>query len=154
MNIEQLIEKIRQKKLTVATAESCTGGLLSAKITDISGASDIFKGGVIAYANDVKQEKLHVPKTFLDTYGAVSEQVAKAMSTSVSDFINADIGIGITGVAGPACSENKPVGLVYYSIYIRPQNILICKKLQLEGSRAQIREQTVDAVFQELDILL
>ena len=154
MNTEAIVNKIKNQGMKIATAESCTGGLLASTLTEISGVSDIFEGGISAYSNRVKQERLHVSKEFLDTYGAVSEQVAKAMSTSVCDYVHADIGISITGVAGPSCSENKPVGLVYYSIYIKPHNILLCEKLQLKGTRAQIRKKTVEKVLTHLDQLL
>lgn len=117
---EQLNEKtvslLNERKLMVATAESCTAGLLSKMITDINGSSAVFEMGVSAYANEIKQRVLSVPSQVIAQYGAVSEQTAALMAQGVKQLANADIGIGITGVAGPEPSEGKPVGLVYIAL--------------------------------------
>lgn len=107
---------LNKKKLKVATAESCTAGMLSKSITEVSGSSNVFEMGISAYANDIKIKVLNVPKEIIATRGAVSAETAALMAKGIRDAANSDIGIGITGVAGPTSSENKPVGLVYISL--------------------------------------
>ena len=104
------------KRTTVATAESCTGGLLGAALTSVPGSSAVYLGGVISYSNSVKQSLLGVPRATLDRWGAVSPQVAAAMGASVRSLLRSAIGVGVTGVAGPDGSERKPVGLIYVAI--------------------------------------
>ena len=107
------VETLKSKGLKVATAESCTAGMLSKSITDIGGSSAVFEMGVSAYANEIKRKVLGVPETVLERYGAVSAETAAVMAKGVRTVAGSDIGIGITGVAGPEPSEGKPVGLVY-----------------------------------------
>jgi PncC family amidohydrolase len=103
--------------LSVATAESCTGGLLGAAITALPGSSRYMRGGIVAYANDVKTELLQVPAELIETHGAVSEAVALAMASGARRCLGADIGLGITGVAGPGAEDtDKPVGLVWVAV--------------------------------------
>lgn len=103
--------------LSVAVAESCTGGLLGAAITALPGSSRYMRGGIVAYANDVKTELLQVPAELIEAHGAVSEAVALAMAAGVRRRLRADIGLGITGVAGPGAEEtDKPVGLVWVAV--------------------------------------
>jgi PncC family amidohydrolase len=102
--------------LTIAVAESCTGGLLGAALTAVAGSSAYVRGGVIAYADDVKAEHLGVGRHLLATYGAVSPEVAEAMATGVRRRFDASIGVGITGVAGPEASERKPAGLIFVAV--------------------------------------
>lgn len=102
--------------LTIAVAESCTGGLLGAALTAIAGSSAYVRGGVIAYADDVKAEHLGVGRHLLATHGAVSREVAEAMATGVRTRFDADLGVAITGVAGPDASEQKPAGLVFVAV--------------------------------------
>jgi len=119
---EETLEKavgdlLREKKLTVAVAESCTGGLLGKKITNISGSSDYFLGGVISYSDELKMKLLGVPKEILEKEGAVSEKCALSMAEGVRKLTGADYGISITGIAGPTGGTvDKPVGLVYIGI--------------------------------------
>ncbi|HEX7124093.1 MAG TPA: nicotinamide-nucleotide amidohydrolase family protein, partial [Gemmatimonadaceae bacterium] len=109
-----VLERCRARGLRIAVAESCTGGLLGARLTSISGSSAVVLGGVIAYANEVKIAALGVDPGLLGRVGAVSEEVAKAMATGVRDRFGAEIGVGITGVAGPTGgTPDKPVGLVW-----------------------------------------
>lgn len=109
-----LVELLAQKRRTIATAESCTGGLISKLITDISGASEVFHCGVCSYSNDIKEGVLGVSHEVLEEYGAVSPETALQMAVGVRRLSGADIGISTTGVAGPGGgSEQKPVGLVY-----------------------------------------
>jgi len=104
-------------RLSVATAESCTGGLLGAVITALPGSSRYMRGGVVAYANDVKTELLQVPAELIETHGAVSEAVALAMASGARRRLRADIGLGITGVAGPGAEgTDKPVGLIWVAV--------------------------------------
>jgi PncC family amidohydrolase len=101
---------------SIATAESCTGGLLAALLTSVPGASAVFLGGVVAYSNRVKVSQLAVPADLLEQVGAVSEEVAMAMARGVRRTLGAQLGVGITGVAGPGHSELKPPGLVYVAL--------------------------------------
>ncbi len=102
--------------LTIAVAESCTGGLLGAALTAVAGSSAYVRGGVIAYADDVKAEHLGVGRHLLATHGAVSAEVAEAMAAGVRRRYEADLGVGITGVAGPDATEHKPAGLVFVAV--------------------------------------
>jgi PncC family amidohydrolase len=114
---EQLLSIFVPKGLTVATAESCTGGLLASRITDVSGSSDYFLGGVVSYAYSAKETLLGIDHDLLVREGAVNETVACAMARGVRQRLGADVGIGITGVAGPGGgSPDKPVGLVWIGL--------------------------------------
>lgn len=117
-NLEQVVvDALKQKKCTVATAESCTGGMVSSRITGVSGSSKVFELGVTTYSNEQKIKILDVPSHLFTTVGAVSEEVAAAMAIGVRTLAQADIGIGITGIAGPTGgTDMKPVGLVYIGI--------------------------------------
>jgi len=118
-----LVQKLGEKKLTLATAESCTGGLVGKRITEIPGSSDIYLGGVVAYDNSVKVKLLGVKESTLEQFGAVSEQTAIEMAEGIAKNLSADIGISTTGIAGPAGgSDEKPIGLVYVGIYCRQRN--------------------------------
>jgi PncC family amidohydrolase len=109
-------ERLRRQGWWLAVAESCTGGLLGAALTDVPGSSAYFLGGVISYADRVKVDQLQVPEATLRQYGAVSEQTAAAMATGVRQLLHADIGVSITGVAGPEAEGAKPVGLTFIGI--------------------------------------
>ncbi len=103
-------------RTTIATAESCTGGLLGAILTAVPGSSSVYLGGVVAYANSSKHNLLGVPAATLTRWGAVSPQVAAAMAAGVRELMGAGIGVGITGVAGPGSSETKPAGLIFVAV--------------------------------------
>ncbi len=108
---------LRQRKQTLAVAESCTGGLLAHRLTNVPGSSDYFLGGVVAYSNAAKRTILGVDPSLLEREGAVSEAVAKAMASGVRRLFGADIGLAITGIAGPTGgTPEKPVGLVYIAL--------------------------------------
>ncbi len=111
-----VVELLKKKGFKIATAESCTAGLLSALITEVAGSSAVFDFGISAYANHIKTNALGVPAAIINKYGAVSEHTASYMALGVKKLSGADIGVGITGVAGPDSSEQKPVGLVYIAI--------------------------------------
>ena len=114
---EAVIEKLKEKQMKVATAESCTGGLIAKRITDVPGASEVFDCGIISYANEIKHRVLGVSEDDLKKYGAVSEPVARQMAQGVLKVSGADIAVSVTGIAGPdSDSTNKPVGLVYIGL--------------------------------------
>lgn len=114
---EAVIEKLKEKHMKVATAESCTGGLIAKRITDVPGASEIFDCGIISYANEIKHRVLGVSEDDLNKYGAVSEPVARQMAQGALKVSGADIAVSVTGIAGPdSDSTNKPVGLVYIGL--------------------------------------
>ena len=139
--MDKLLQLLRENEMTLATAESCTGGMLGAKITAIPGSSDVYVGGVVSYSNEIKQKVLNVPEEFLKEHGAVSWQVAEAMAEGVRDLCGSSIGIGITGIAGPASDgTEKPVGLVY--IGYCDEHRIMNKRLLLKGTRDAIRAES------------
>lgn len=110
-------ESFLERALTLATAESCTGGLVGYVLTEIPGSSDYYRGGVISYSNDTKRDQLGVPAATLERHGAVSAQAATAMAEGARRALGADVGIAVTGVAGPGGgSPAKPVGLAYVAV--------------------------------------
>lgn len=114
---ETVFHLLRERGLTLSAAESCTGGLIAKRITDIPGASSVFKGGVVSYSNEAKEEFLGVPADILSEYGAVSHETAKAMAEGIRRRAGTDLGISVTGIAGPdSDSSGKPVGLVYVGL--------------------------------------
>ena len=140
MSIEkQTVELLKSKKLKLATAESCTGGLISKRITDVSGSSEVFEGGVVCYANRFKENVLGVSPETLKKYGAVSRETAREMVKGVLSLTKADIAVAVTGIAGPSSDDtNKPVGLVY--IAVSDGKSTIVKKL-LNNFTGDVREQ-------------
>ena len=145
--IEKLIELLKEKKLKISTAESCTGGMLSALITGISGSSDVFSYGFITYSNDAKVKLLGVSEDALRVSGAVSEEAALEMCRGARRAACSDIAVAITGIAGPKSDNtNKPVGLVY--IGLSSQAGEVCGKFLFNGSRDEIRTQSVNAAIE------
>ena len=134
------------ENFTIATAESCTGGLLASRLTDFAGASNYFKGGVVAYTNEIKKSVLKV--TALDEFGAISSQTALEMAKNVREIFNTTFGLSTTGVAGPSTSENKSVGTVFIAIV--GENISEVKEFHFKGTRSEIKFQTADAAFEIL----
>lgn len=139
--LEQLlVETLEQKKLKIATAESCTGGLLSQMITSIPGCGDVFELGVVSYANKVKIKTLGVKPILIKKFGAVSSSVAVSMARLVKKKSKSDIGVGITGLAGPSGgSENKPVGTVFISVFLNNEYIVRQYNFPEDGTREEIR---------------
>ena len=138
---EILLNKCLEKKLTVTTAESCTGGMIASSIVSISGSSTIFKSSVVTYSNDMKSKILNIPLKLINENGAVSKIIAYNMASNVLNLMNADISIAVTGIAGPSGgSKNKPVGLVY--IGIGTKRNIITKEYLFKGSRLKIRQET------------
>ena len=114
---ERLQDGCLARGLTVATAESCTGGLVAHLLTEVPGSSGYVRGGIVAYADEVKEAQLGVPPALIAAHGAVSAQVAVAMADGVRERLGADVGVGVTGIAGPGGgSDAKPVGLVYVAV--------------------------------------
>lgn len=137
---------LREKKLTVATAESCTGGLLASLITDVSGSSDYMIGSVVAYHNRIKEQLLGVPRPVLNQHGAVSEPVAFLMAEGVKKLYQVDVGLSTTGIAGPkGGTPQKPVGLVYMGISMREKTKVIRRIFQ--GNRFEIKKQAALTVI-------
>ena len=143
---------LMEKNLTLAVAESCTGGLLGGKITSVSGSSAWFAGGVIAYSNSVKVDLLGVHSSLILEHGAVSKEVAMAMAEGVVRATGADVGVAVTGVAGPDGSEEKPPGTV--CLGVRTHAGSQWKLLDLGGDRKSVRDAAVDGALEFLaDIL-
>ncbi len=139
-------KRLKKRRWNLAVAESCTGGLLGQRLTDVPGSSAYFSGGVIAYSNTVKAGILGVPKKVLDRDGAVSEASAKAMALGVRTAAGADVGIAITGIAGPGGgTRNKPVGLVHIAISTPERSKAV--KLMIPGSRDQVRSRAASAAI-------
>lgn len=139
----------REKELTIALAESCTGGLISSRLTDIAGSSDYVVGGMVCYSNTIKSNFVGVPKEILENYGAVSEPTALSMASNIRNKFGASIGIGVTGIAGPGGAvEDKPVGLVYIAID-GPKGSR-CLRFDFLGSRKEIKQRTSQAALFEL----
>jgi PncC family amidohydrolase len=145
--VEQVARELDARRLTLAVAESCTGGRLAAAITDLAGVSSFFLGGVVSYANEVKVALLDVPEATLRHVGAVSEPTARAMAEGVRRRLSADIGVGITGVAGPGGgTADKPIGLVY--IGIAAPGATEVRHDVWPGTRDEIRRAAVQAALE------
>lgn len=149
-----LVQELIHRRITAAAAESCTGGMVCASITDIPGASAVFKGGVCAYAKDSKQKLLGVGSSTLEQFGAVSEQTAKEMAKGARELFYADIGVGITGIAGPGGgTDEKPVGLVYIAVdsncYCETKKLYLARRL--DNDRSTVRRM---ATLHALSLML
>lgn len=150
MNLTRLL---KVNGLKIATAESCTGGLLGGALTSMSGSSKFFELGLITYSNDAKIKLLGVKDSTIKQYGAVSENTAKEMAVNIKNIAGTHIGVSITGIAGPdGGSKEKPVGLVYIGVAVE-NNTYIYKHL-FEGDRASIREQSVLSALEHVLLLL
>ena len=147
---ENVLKLLKEKELTLTTAESCTGGMLAARLTDIPGASEVFKQGLVTYSNKAKRKLLEVKKTTLKDFGAVSEKTAKEMAKNGAFMTGADACVAITGIAGPdGGSDEKPVGLVYIGCSLK--NKITVKEFHFQGNREKVREY---AVVRALTLLL
>ena len=139
---------------TIAVAESCTGGLMSARLTDRGGSSAWMLGGVVAYSNSAKMSMVGVEADLLSRFGAVSVEVAEALADGARARFDADVGIGITGVAGPGGgTEEKPVGTVCFSV-VEGEGARITRSLLLPGSRSDIRDRSTTVTMHLLRQLL
>ncbi|HEX8850960.1 MAG TPA: competence/damage-inducible protein A [Gemmatimonadaceae bacterium] len=141
-----LLEECRARRLTIAVAESCTGGMLGMRLTAIPGSSDVVLGGIIAYANAVKVAQLGVPRETLDAHGAVSEATVLAMATGVRERVGADIGIAITGIAGPdGGTPEKPVGTVWLGVAVDRR--MEARRINSVGDRDEIRRRATQSAI-------
>lgn len=148
-DLERLFATMKQRNLTLSSAESCTGGLFSALITSLSGSSSFFKGGVIAYDNRIKTDLLNVPESLIADHGAVSNAVAEAMARGGLRQFHSDICIAVTGVAGPTGgSKEKPVGTVWSALGYR--DTVSSRLWHLSGDRTDIRSQSCVAMIEWL----
>jgi len=147
--IEEVVFKIlKEKNYKIAFAESCTGGLVSSRFTQIPGVSEVFDRGIVTYSNMSKMEELNVSRLTLDRYSAVSEETALEMAKGLMDKTNVDIALSITGYAGPPSGEDEPVGLVYIGIASRDKSKVI--KTRLNGDRISIQNKAALKAFNEL----
>jgi competence/damage-inducible protein CinA-like protein len=150
---EIVLDLARVRGLSLGTAESCTGGMVAARLTSVPGASDVFRGGIVAYENEVKAERLGVPLSVLDSHGAVSAQTAAAMAQGAREAVGADVAVADTGIAGPGGgSPEKPVGLVY--LHASGPDADEARELQLPGDREAVRVRATAAALHLLRSLL
>ena len=156
--LECTISKLLKKQATtLAVAESCTGGLVSNLLTNVQGSSDFFSGGIVSYSNKAKKDLLNVSEELIEKYGVISAEVAKAMASGVRERIETDIGLAVTGIAGPAgieegIDQGKPVGLVYVATAINKD--LECEEYRFFGSRIDIKKRAANAVLNTLRLHL
>lgn len=142
----RVIAAYLEKNATIATGESCTGGMVGSALTAVGGSSQVYMGGIISYTNQVKHRFLGVPQELLDQYGAVSEPVALAMASGAREAMGTTVGVGITGVAGPGSDDwNNPVGLVY--IAISTEETTKCLPCHFEGNRDDVRKQACETAL-------
>ena len=152
--MKNLVKILTKKKLKIAFAESCTGGMLASEITSVSGASKVFGIGLVTYSNQAKITVLKVNKIIIQKYGAVSPQCCKAMVKNLSKISKAQINVSITGVAGPnGGTKKKPVGLVYIGIK-KNNKIFITKNVFKEKSRKAIQKSTIKKTFKIIKSLI
>ena len=152
-SLTDLITLLKDKKLKIAVAESCTGGLLGGAFTSMPGSSQFFELGMTTYSNEAKIKLLEVKESTIHQYGAVSENTAKEMAINIKNIANTHIGVSITGIAGPdGGSEEKPVGLVYIGVSM--ENTINIYKHLFEGDRANIRKQSVSSAIEHILLLL
>ena len=153
-SIEEVVAKMLvENNLKIAVAESCTGGMVSASLINYPGISSVFMEGCVTYSNEAKMKSLGVKKETLDVYGAVSDKCAKEMASGVAARYNTNIGIATTGIAGPdGGTDEKPVGLVYFGIYINGK--VISKKYVFNGDRQGVRERATRTILNDLRLEL
>ena len=138
---EQVVARLRERRLTIGTAESLTGGRVVAALVDVPGASAVVRGGLVAYATDLKQSVLGVDAELLRMHGAVHPEVARQMAAGARRVLSADVGISTTGIAGPASPDGQPVGTVH--IGIATADGIRVLSLRLTGDREQVRAESV-----------
>lgn len=142
--VAPLADALRARGWRLATAESCTGGLVAAACTALAGSSDWFERGFVTYSNEAKTEQLGIDAGLIAAHGAVSEPVVRAMAEGALARSAADVALAVTGIAGPGGAvPGKPVGTVWIALALRRGPPPLCERLQLDGDRAQVRAQTV-----------
>ena len=156
ISLEEVIgEMLLRQTFTVAVAESCTGGLLASRFTDISGASTYFQQGFVVYSNEAKERALGVPHETLVAHGAVSEEVAQAMALGCLEKSGADFALATTGIAGPTGgTPEKPLGTLCYAIAVKGGEVVVCRKVVMQGTREQRKVRFSTAVLREFWMLL
>lgn len=148
--VEELSLLLSEKNLRLVTAESCTGGMIAAAMTDRSGSSSVFERGYVTYSNEAKIEELGVKSETIETYGAVSEQTAAEMAQGALKNSHADVALSVTGIAGPnGGTEEKPVGLVYIGVAFQNRPPVVIKN-NFDGDRTSIRQATVEKALELL----
>ena len=146
---EEVVKLLKEKKMTVTTVESCTGGLLSGTLVDVAGVSDVFNQGFVTYANEAKHSLVGVKQETLDSYGAVSEETAREMAEGGAKAAKADACLSVTGIAGPdGGTAEKPVGLVYIGCHVNGNTVV--ERNVFSGTRREVREQSVLAALKLL----
>jgi nicotinamide-nucleotide amidase len=144
---ETLLEACRRRKIMLATAESCTGGLIAAALTAIAGSSDVVDRGFVTYSNEAKHDLVGVPMPLIEANGAVSEPVAKAMAEGALTRSRAGVAVAVTGVAGPGGgTAEKPVGLVWFGLAVKDRPVIADRQV-FPGDRSAIRAATVAHAF-------
>jgi nicotinamide-nucleotide amidase len=136
---QEVVSLLKERKLVLTTAESCTGGMIASMIVNVAGASSVFKEGYVTYSNEAKNKMLKVSKKTLKQFSAVSKETAREMATGGVHRSGADLCVAVTGVAGPDTEDGKPVGLVYISCFYK--NKIVVKECNFKGDRQQIRTQ-------------
>ena len=150
---EKTLALYRGKGLKLATAESCTGGLIAGVLTEIAGSSDVYDRGFITYSNEAKRQQLGVAGNLIDDYGAVSDIVAAAMAHGALNHSSADVSVAVTGIAGPGgATEDKPVGLVYIAVAPRNMDVMV-EECHFSGDRTQVRLQAVAKALEMLQTI-
>ena len=148
-----IIKKLLKRNISISIAESCTGGLLSSKFTSVAGISKIFNMGLITYSNKSKTSLLKISQNDLKKYGSVSHQTASLMVKNLQQLTKSKLCISTTGIAGPSGGTKvKPVGLIYFGIKYRNKTFILEKKFK--GSRIQIQQKTIKAIFTTLEKLI
>ena len=148
-----LVKTLIEKNLYITTAESCTGGMIAAKIVNVPDASKVFNGAFVTYSDEVKTQLVDVPKKLIERFGVVSEPVAKAMAEGAAKKLNTNIALSVTGIAGPSGGTKEiPVGTVCFGFYIDGK--CVTKTRHFNGDRQMIREESTDYALRELISLL
>ena len=149
----QLIEFLIEKEINIATAESCTGGLIAKLITDVPGSSCVFIGGVVSYSNEMKMKWLDVRQETLEKYGAVSENTVREMLDGILKMTGSDLAVAVSGIAGPTGGTiEKPVGTVFIGVALHDQKLL--RKFLFNGSREEIRTASAEKAVEMIYTLL
>ncbi len=147
--VNKVSDELKKNQVTIATAESCTGGLLAHTLTNVSGSSDYFDCGIISYSNPAKIQLLGIPKKLLKKHGAVSKEVAAAMAKAIRQHAQVTYGLATTGIAGPTGgTKDKPIGLVY--IAISTKNAVVVKQFLFSGDRLTNKESSCTAALELL----
>jgi nicotinamide-nucleotide amidase len=151
--VQRLAQALKDKGWMLATAESCTGGMIAAACTDLAGSSEWFERGFVTYSNEAKTELLGVDAALIAAHGAVSEVVARAMAFGAVRHSHAQVGVAVTGIAGPSGgSKDKPVGTVWFGFLV--DGLLTSEMRRFDGDRAAVRQATLQHALQRLIELL